>query len=261
MYNRNEHSISVAGYLVALKTQYRGGRKSKFDKENFCFRWYRPISFYPAAILLRLGVSANAVTVSGCLFLLCACALLAQGNLLSGALLYLAAYILDFVDGNIARFAGKSGDFGKTIDGLVDSLTFLIFIAIAIGNSAAGEAMLKFSTEMTLGLITAFVFLLRIHFYLRLSCVLALATTRSQARVMDSAAINSEGRSRILKWGKAWYFGLISAMPLLLVFAVILKAVSLYLVGYCLMFTFASALEVAYGLRRVWLQDIQSDEI
>ncbi len=246
---------SVSEIHLALKSGYRGSEKSTFDNENYFFRWYRPVSFLPTAILLRLGVSANTVTAWGAACLLGAFTLLAGGELLAGALLYLLAYLLDFIDGNIARYVGKPTYFGKMIDGLVDSLTFLLFIALAIGNASAGQCLLTPATELFLGVAAGFVFLLRAYFYLRITFILASAQTPN-AQSADSGAFARQGRSGILQKGKKIYFGIISGMPVLLLIAVLLNAVTIYLVGYFLLFSLATLFEVVYGLRRVWFADL-----
>lgn len=238
-----------------LKAGYYGSKKSVFDAEHFFFRWYRPLSFFPSAVLIKYGVSANVVTAFGALCLLVAFANLALGQLLFGSLLYLFAYVVDFMDGNIARYAGRPTFFGKMIDGSVDSLTFLLFIALGLGNAAAGQSLLTPATELLLGVATGFAFLLRAYFYLRISFILAPAQTPN-ARSDDSGAFTRQGRSGVLQKGKKIYFGIISGMPVLLLMAVLLNAVSIYLVGYFLLFSLATLFEVAYGLRRVWLADV-----
>lgn len=228
---------------------YYGSRKNEFDAEHFFFRWYRPVSFYPSAVLIRLGASANAVTCFGALCLLAAFALVAAGQLLPGALLYLFAYVVDFMDGNIARYAAKPTAFGKMIDGLVDSLTFLLFVALGYGNVAAGHNQLAPPLEIGLGVAGGFVFLLRTYFYLRVSLVLAAPNSSGAS---GKAAKPSRG---MLQLGKRTYFGILSGMPVLLVLAAILNAVTVYLVAYVLVLTLATVFEVVYGLRRVWLSD------
>ena len=237
-----------------LKASYYGSKKSAFDAEHFFFRWYRPISFFPSAILIRHGVSANVVTAFGALFLLIAFACLASGQLLLGSLLYLFAYVVDFMDGNVARHAARPTLFGKMIDGLVDSFTFLLFIALGFGNAAAGQSLLSPAAELALGIATGFAFLLRAYFYLRISFIL-LPQEKSSAQPGSDVAMTVPGRSGMLQAGKRIYFGIISGMLVLLVLAALLGLVSAYLVGYFLLFTLATLFEVTYGLRRVWLED------
>lgn len=254
----SEKSTSVI--YSELKASYCGSQKSAFDAENYFYRWYRPISFYPSAALIRLGISPNSVTAWGAVCLLTAFALLSMGRFQAGAFLYLLAYLIDFIDGNIARYIGKPTYFGRMIDGLVDSLTFLLFIALGFGNACYGNALLGASTEVALGLATAFVFLFRSYFYLRVSYIM------NQPRVQGSVGLQSNQmveesnaaisrRSGVIGYGKKIYFGLISGMPVFLVCAVALDAVSIYLGAYSLVFLLATSFEVAYGLKRVWLKD------
>lgn len=188
--------------------------------------------------------------------LLVAFANLALGQLLVGSLLYLFAYVVDFMDGNIARYAGRPTFFGKMIDGLVDSLTFLLFVALGFGNGAAGQSLLNPPIEIVLGVATGFAFLLRAYFYLRLSFVL-VPTQNAIAQTTSNDTLISRNRSGILQIGKKIYFGVISGMPVFLLLAVLLDAVSIYLAGYFLLFSLATLFEIAYGLRRVWLTDVQ----
>jgi phosphatidylglycerophosphate synthase len=71
----------------------------------------RPLSYYIAWCLLRLGITANNVTLSYLLVGIMGCILLSTGNYLYfvvGALLIEFSNILDSVDGHIARFTGPS---------------------------------------------------------------------------------------------------------------------------------------------------------
>jgi phosphatidylglycerophosphate synthase len=251
----NSKVAGVREIHCALKKDYRGSQKSSFDKENYFFRWYRSVSFLPTAILIRFGVSANTVTAWGAVCLLCAFGLLAKGMLLAGALLYLLAYLLDFIDGNIARYIGNPTYFGKMIDGLVDSLTFLLFIALGIGNISTGQSLLTPATEIFLGVATGFAFLLRTYFYLRISFILT-SVQPAKAQSNHGVAFTRQARSSILQKGKKIHFGLISGMPVLLLLAVILNVVSVYLVGYFLLFSLVTIFEVVFGLRRVRIADI-----
>ncbi len=251
---------SVGEIYRDLRSSYRGSEKSAFDAENYFYRWYRPISFYPSAVLIRVGVSANAVTAWGASCLLTSFVVLASGLLQTGAWLYLLAYVIDFLDGNIARYAGRPSYFGKMIDGLVDSLTFLLFISLSVGNAHGGRPLLGANTEFLLGIATSFIFLFRSYFYLRVSYI--LCQPRGQRLVeppsetLTKAATESLGeRSPLIRFGKKFYFGVISGMPVLLVLSAMFNAVSIFIGIFFLVFLLATFFEVAYGLRRVWLRD------
>jgi phosphatidylglycerophosphate synthase len=243
-----------------LKASHYGSQKSTFDAENYFYRWYRPISFFPSAILIRWGVSANSVTAWGAVCSLTAFAMLSMGKFQAGSYLYLLAYLIDFVDGNIARYTGKATYFGKMIDGLVDTLSFLLFVALGFGNAGYGNAWFGSKVEVVLGLATAFIFLFRSYFYLRVSYIMnqprAQGLVDPQTKpVVDGGSAVISGRSWMISYGKKIYFGLISGMPVFLLLAATLNAVSLYLGVYFFVFILATSFEVAYGLRRVWLKD------
>lgn len=88
----------------------------------------RPVSFYITPIFINLGFSANAVTalgwiplVGGLVFLLLGAA--SPRNFIIGAILLNILYLLDCVDGNIARFRAQTSEFGA----LFDSITGMAF--------------------------------------------------------------------------------------------------------------------------------------
>jgi CDP-diacylglycerol--glycerol-3-phosphate 3-phosphatidyltransferase len=70
--------------------------------------------------LVRLGVSANAVTLLGLLLNGVAGFVVALGALQWAGLLYLLVNCLDFLDGPIARLSGSDGRFGAFFDSLLD---------------------------------------------------------------------------------------------------------------------------------------------
>jgi phosphatidylglycerophosphate synthase len=86
-------------------------KKSYEKKYLWTYHVRRPLSYYIAWCLLRLGITANNVTLSYLLVGIMGCILLSTGNHLYfvvGALLVEFSNILDSVDGHIARFTGPS---------------------------------------------------------------------------------------------------------------------------------------------------------
>lgn len=72
----------------------------------------RKLSFYPTWLFIKLGFSANQVSVLGIVFLLAGCLFLLPGdqkNVVTGAIFLNTYLLLDYVDGNVARYTGKSG--------------------------------------------------------------------------------------------------------------------------------------------------------
>lgn len=91
----------------------------------------RPLALYVTWVLLHFPVSAHQVT-TGCLFAIVWGAwLLAAGDpgsFLAGALLWQFWYLLDHVDGQIARYRGTSSDEGLFFDYLMHHVATLAFL-------------------------------------------------------------------------------------------------------------------------------------
>ena len=70
--------------------------------------------------LIRLGLSANAITLGGTLLMAIAGVLLANGQFLIGGVLVIVSAPLDALDGTVARLAGVAGKFGAFLDSTSD---------------------------------------------------------------------------------------------------------------------------------------------
>jgi CDP-diacylglycerol--glycerol-3-phosphate 3-phosphatidyltransferase/CDP-diacylglycerol--inositol 3-phosphatidyltransferase len=109
--------------------------------ERFRAFWTKVIS--PVArLLLRLGVSPDAVTVVGTLGV-CAGALVffPQGRLLTGVLVITAFVFSDLVDGTMARLSGRTSKFGAFLDSTLDRIgDGAIFAGIALYFAGPGES-------------------------------------------------------------------------------------------------------------------------
>jgi phosphatidylglycerophosphate synthase len=90
---------------------------------------YRPLSFGIAAVLIKLGVSANQVTYARYCVILAECVSFTSGThpgMVAGSLCHVCHYLLDFVDGNIARYHGRPTRFGALLDGMADRLGYIL---------------------------------------------------------------------------------------------------------------------------------------
>jgi phosphatidylinositol phosphate synthase len=101
--------------------------------ERFRNFWTRVVS--PIAnLLIRLGVSPDAVTLVGTLGV-CAGALVffPQGKLLTGVLVITAFVFSDLIDGHMARTMGRVSKFGAFLDSTLDRIgDGAIFIGLAL---------------------------------------------------------------------------------------------------------------------------------
>ena len=120
-----------------LRSNYRQHQKSTLDKNELVgYYLFRPLSFYPTAVFMNHGFTANQTTWISIVALLLGCLLLAVGNYsatIAGALLLNVWVILDFVDGNIARYEQASSRYGELIDTLGAFLAHLAYFAAGIG--------------------------------------------------------------------------------------------------------------------------------
>ena len=94
-----------------IKQKYLYARWSNESNFFWTYRVRRPVSYYMAWCFLRLGFSANNVTLSFLLVGIIGCLFLASGNylyLVIGALLIELSITLDCVDGHLARLKGTS---------------------------------------------------------------------------------------------------------------------------------------------------------
>lgn len=83
------------------------------------------------AVLDRLGLSPNALTVLGLLLNIGAAWVVATGSLRAGALAFLGASLFDMLDGSLARRRGQASDVGAFLDSTFDRLSeTALFVAL-----------------------------------------------------------------------------------------------------------------------------------
>ena len=128
-----------AGSMLELVKQSYTPEKRAYDKRHQPFGYFvwRPISFYITVLFLKLGFSANQVTLLGvAAFALGLVAFTTGGHafVLLGVVAYSVYTLLDYVDGNVARIRGTSSYFGMFLDGAVSRIVRAFFyLCISIG--------------------------------------------------------------------------------------------------------------------------------
>ncbi len=134
-----------------LRLDYRRHDKLEQDKNELMgFYILRPLSFYPTAVSMNIGLTANQTTWISLMVLVVGCLLLAVGNYLSalaGAALLNVWLLLDFVDGNIARYERGCSRYGEFIDALGAFLAHLSFFAAGVGFYVSRNSLLLSSFE------------------------------------------------------------------------------------------------------------------
>ena len=122
-----------------------GGRKPVPDLEHLRqalhHRFERALAPL-AALLHRLGASADQISVTGFVLNVAAAALVVTGDLVAAGALYLFAGLLDLLDGVLARTGGRPTRFGAFLDSTLDRASEgVVFAAIAYRFAAEGSAL------------------------------------------------------------------------------------------------------------------------
>ena len=116
------------------------GRKITFTEK--CRKWFKGFGDTAAAFLLKLGLTANMVTVIGCLGHIGACWLAYKGHFTWAGVMLILFAVFDFFDGTMARMStgGTGTKFGAVLDSTTDRYAeFLIFGGILLNNAAKGD--------------------------------------------------------------------------------------------------------------------------
>ena len=103
--------------------------KTKPDFEAFLRKTFQsPLDSF-AGFLLKLGITANLITLFGLVGNIVAAYLIARGQLLAGGLVAAFMAPLDAVDGALARKTGVVSKFGAFLDSVVDRYDEMILLA------------------------------------------------------------------------------------------------------------------------------------
>lgn len=103
--------------------------KNKIDFEAFLRKTFQEPLDAIAGFLLKLGITANFITLLGFVGNIVAAYLIARGWFLAGGLVAAFMAPLDAVDGALARKTGVVGKFGAFFDSVVDRYDEMVLLA------------------------------------------------------------------------------------------------------------------------------------
>ena len=103
--------------------------KHKFEFEPFLRKTFKAPLDAIAGFLLKLGITANFITLLGLVGNIVAAYLIARGYLLAGGLVAAFMAPLDAVDGALARKTGITSKFGAFLDSVIDRYDEMILLA------------------------------------------------------------------------------------------------------------------------------------
>jgi len=108
--------------------------QEKGYQEHITLRFYRIFSIYITKIFLIFKINPNIVSVLGFLMGIVGGYLYLNNQFLLGSILFLIALILDFVDGEIARYCKLSSKFGAWLDTISAHLLYpYFFFTLGLG--------------------------------------------------------------------------------------------------------------------------------
>jgi CDP-diacylglycerol---glycerol-3-phosphate 3-phosphatidyltransferase len=103
--------------------------------------WPKKVIVPLARGLLRIGVTANMVTVAGFLVTLVAAGITAEGSLFWGGIVLLLGGVFDMLDGTVARQAGEGTKRGAFLDSTLDRLSDAAMFSALIWRYEAGPGL------------------------------------------------------------------------------------------------------------------------
>ena len=132
--------------LAEVKASYsKEKREDAKAKDPWAHYVARPLSFYPAWLCIKLGITANQVTIAGLFVGLGGCFLIEHGYFILGAVFVNIYGMADYVDGDIARANHTESEYGSRIDGVGYLLMVsLLFICVGVGLDSYPYLLLGF---------------------------------------------------------------------------------------------------------------------
>ena len=133
----------MAGRVITIADIRRRSAPSQkkwmVDKNNFWASYViKKISYHPTWLFLKLGLSANQITLMSLIVPCIGCGFLAFGNYIGviiGAVLANTFVLLDCIDGMVARYNGKASNYGTFLETVVWAVFSVLFF-ISVGISA-----------------------------------------------------------------------------------------------------------------------------
>ncbi len=118
--------------------------------DRFRSFWTKIVAAPIARLLLRLGVSPDAVTLVGTLGVAGgALWFFPRGQMLTGVLVITAFVFSDLVDGHMARLSGRTSSFGAFLDSTLDRLgDAAVFSGLALWFAGDGDSTLYLSLSL-----------------------------------------------------------------------------------------------------------------
>lgn len=216
--------------ITDIRSKYSEEKREADRDDPWLYFVMRPISFYPTWLFLKLGISANQTTLMGFMIGIVGLIFLASGAywaMVVGAVLINTWFLLDVVDGNIARYTNSCTTYGGYIDKISGQFILgIVFIAIGISLYSHPDPYLNYLSNLLFGIDV------NINLYLLLGILCSLFMT-SRFLVTEGFGLTFSTKPRDFYkpkvgfersiWGLIYTFGVgleNMVLPILLVTAI-----------------------------------------
>ncbi|MBL0386582.1 CDP-alcohol phosphatidyltransferase family protein [Tumebacillus sp. ITR2] len=151
-----------------------------------CYTW---LSIPVTDVAARMGLHPNHMTLISLVLGLGACGFFYQGSTLAlilGALILYVSYVLDWCDGQLARFTGKMSPFGGWLDQMCDRIKEFAFVTtLALGYSRTHGG----DTTVYLWALGALFFLFLLEYYGQMNRAIPQSQAEQQAAASAGPAL------------------------------------------------------------------------
>jgi len=239
-----EQGLTIAN----VRLSYTGDKREEEKEDLWVYYVVRGISFYPTWLFLKLGISANQTSYISILVALAGCSFLSLGAYsfrVFGALLINFWIVLDCVDGNIARYKRTISEYGQFMDALCGYfLNAILFLSAGIGAYTQPEPLLGFIGTIFAINMNGDIFIV-LGAWASISIILSRLIFHKFINVSSNIeSSNNKFGTESLKSSKSFLYlithNIVSFSGFLLpglLFAVIFRLLSLFVLFYALMNT------------------------
>lgn len=141
--------------IADIRSKYSEEKKKLDRPHHWLYFVVRPISFYFTWLFLRLGISANQTTLMSFVTSIIGCVFVALGNywaIVVGATLLNIGFLLDIVDGNIARCTNTCTTYGHYVDTIGGLVIYgIIPTAVGLGLYGCPDPYLNYLSNLLFG--------------------------------------------------------------------------------------------------------------
>ena len=249
-------------YKKNIESYHNNKRRKGFDKELFFVRYiYRPLSFPLTVPFLFLGISANQATIlNGFLAFISFILINLTPKYLEvmGVLSYFLFFVMDFIDGNIARFHNWTSFMGKIIDGFVDTLGYLVFLAVGFKVYLTQSGLFVNSKwYLLLGLVTTLFEVFLQYWRLRLTHFLFKIDVYTDNLKRDSSVSKASQSRTLVQWVNVIRKNLLNGVGVTLAVFYFFDGLSYFVIFYAMLTIPFGAAEIvlsAYRNRKILLE-------